>query len=195
MQALRVIRAEHRSLAAVIHGLVYLVREARLRDAPADFALLATMLRYIEAFPERFHHPKEDAWLFDRLRRRHPAAVALLDRLQREHVEGARRIAELGTALARWRDAQGDGERGSAARSAFAALVDAYAAFHWEHMRQEELEVMPLCEAHLAAEDWAAIDAAFAGHDDPLSDTSVATEFAELFRRIVEAAPPPVGIA
>ena len=89
MQALRTIRAEHRSLAAVIHGLVYLVREARTRAQEPDFALLATMLGYIEAFPERFHHPKEDAWLFDRLRQRHAPAAPLLDRLQAQHAEGA----------------------------------------------------------------------------------------------------------
>ena len=122
-------------------------------------------------------------------------AGALLDGLQREHVEGARRIRALRAALARWRDTVGDAGREAGARSAFADLVDAYAAFHREHMRIEEREVLPLCEAHLASVDWAAIDEAFASHDDPLSGTGGGTELAELFRRIVEAAPPPVGIA
>lgn len=187
------IRAEHRSLAAVIHGLVYLVRTAR--DAPPDFTLLATMLRYIDAFPERFHHPKEDECLFVRLRQRHPPAAPLLDALQREHAEGARRIRELERDLERWCDVRGDATRTLAARAEFGALVDAYAAFHWEHMRREELQVLPLCEAHFEVQDWVEVDAAFAAHADPLSDTSQATEFAELFRRIVRAAPPPVGTA
>jgi hemerythrin-like domain-containing protein len=191
MQALRVLRAEHRSLAAVLHGLVYLVHAAR--DAPPDFALLATMLRYVDAFPERFHHPKEDAWLFARLRRRHPPAAALLDALQREHGEGAVRMRELAGALARWREVQGDAGAEPAARKAFAALALAYAAFHREHMRREERDVMPLCEAHFGAQDWVEVDAAFTAHADPLSDTDGATEFGELFRRIARAAPPPVG--
>lgn len=191
MQALRIIRSEHRSLAAVIHGLVYLVRTAR--DAPPDFALLHLMLRYIEAFPERFHHPKEDEWLFARLRVRHADAGPLLEALSAEHAEGARRIVQLAGALKAWQDVQGDASRATGARDAFAALVDTYAAFHWNHMRREELEVLPLCEAHFHPEDWSAVDAAFAAHDDPLSDTSQATEFDELFRRIVSAAPPPVG--
>lgn len=191
MQALRVLRAEHRSLAAVIHGLVYLVRAAR--DASPDFALLATMLHYIDAFPERFHHPHEDAWLFACLRERHPDAAALLDDLQREHAESAQRIADLHRGLREWREAHGDGTRATLAHRDFAARVDAYATFHWEHMRREELEVLPLCEAHFRPEDWARVDAAFTAHVDPLSDTSPATEFAELFRRIVHAAPPPVG--
>jgi branched-chain amino acid transport system ATP-binding protein len=191
MQALSAIRAEHRSLAAVIHGLVHLVRSAR--DVAPDFALLAAMLRYIEDFPERFHHPKEDEWLFARLRQRHAPAAALVDALQREHAEGAWRIRALRRALGRWQAAQGDIAATGSARDAFVELAGDYATFHWEHMRREELEAMPLCEAHFEAGDWAAIDAAFAAHDDPLSGASPATEFAELFRRIVRAAPPPVG--
>jgi hemerythrin-like domain-containing protein len=192
MQALSAIRAEHRSLAAVIHGLVYLVRAAR--EAPPDFALLAAMLRYIEDFPERFHHPKEDAWLFARLRQRHAPAAALVDSLQGEHAEGARRIRELGRALRRWQAAQGDIAATGSARDAFAARLNDYATFHWEHMRREELEAMPLCEAHFDAGDWSEIDAAFAAQEDPLSGASQATGLDELFRRIVRAAPPPVGL-
>ncbi len=33
----------------------------------------------------------------------------------------------------------------------FIAAVEAYAAFHWEHMRREEKEVIPLAEKHLTA--------------------------------------------
>ena len=73
MRALDVIRAEHRSLAAVIHGLRHLVREVREHGARPDFGLLEAMLRYIDAFPERLHHPKEDRYLFRRLRERDPA--------------------------------------------------------------------------------------------------------------------------
>lgn len=195
MQAIAILRAEHRALAAVIHGLVFLVREARTRDATPDFDLLGAMLRYIEAFPERLHHPKEDAWLFARLRARHPAAAPLLDRLQQEHADGALRMQALAASLAQWRDCASDGGQVARQREAFATLVDRYAAFHWEHMRQEELEVLPLCVAHLDRDDWNAIDAAFAANADPLSDSTPATEFDALFRRIVAAAPPPVGTA
>jgi hemerythrin-like domain-containing protein len=193
MQALAVVRAEHRSLAAVLHGLVYLVREARGCATPPDFALLGAMLRYVDAFPERFHHPKEDAFLFARLRERHPPSAALLDGLAREHEESPRHMRELTAALARWQACVVQGRPDRDDREAFAAQADAYAAFHWEHMRREELEVMPLCAAHLTPEDWAGIDAAFGAHADPLSDTSPGTEFDELFRRIVASAPPPVG--
>ena len=60
-------------------------------------------------------------------------------------------------------------------------------------MAREEREVLPLCEAHFGDGDWAEVDAAFAAHDDPLAGTGGAQAFGELFRRIVSAAPPPVG--
>jgi hemerythrin-like domain-containing protein len=188
MRALDVIRAEHRSLAAVIHGLRHLVREVREHGARPDFGLLEAMLRYIDAFPERLHHPKEDRYLFRRLRERDPASARILDALEAEHATGARAIRELEAALARYRS------EGAVGLPAFAALVDAYAAFHWEHMRKEELEVMPAAERHLLPEDWAEIDAAFGSHGDPLFGADAETEFGTLFRKIVDLAPPPIGV-
>ena len=82
MRAIQIIEDEHRSLAAVLHGLLYLVREIQVRGEPPDFELLGAMLNYIEAFPERFHHPKEDAYLFRKLRERDPSPAALLDQLE-----------------------------------------------------------------------------------------------------------------
>jgi len=188
VKALRIIRDEHRSLAAVIHGLVYLVREIREHGGHPDFDLFAAMIRYIDAFPERFHHPKEDQYLFRRLRARHPASAPILDDLEAEHESGARSIRALDDLLQRYRD------EGPAAFPAFAAAVDAYAAFHWEHMRKEEVDAMPLAERHLLPEDWAAIDEAFGSHGDPLFGADVQTEFSTLFRRIVNLAPPPIGV-
>ena len=58
------------------------------------------MIYYIDAFPERFHHPKEDEYLFYFLRIRHPDAIPLLDRLQGEHRAGAKGS---GRSSRRWR--------------------------------------------------------------------------------------------
>jgi hemerythrin-like domain-containing protein len=188
MRAIQVIEDEHRSLAAVLHGLLYLVREIRLRGATPDFELLGAMLHYIDAFPERFHHPKEDAYLFRRLRERDPGSSEILDRLEREHREGAQRIGGLKDALARY---QRDGKREFAA---FAQGVADFASFHWEHMRVEEVDVLPRARKHLTPSDWAEIDAAFADNDDPLLGETARTNYRKLFRRIVNLAPPPLGV-
>ena len=189
MQAIRIIQDEHRSLAAVLHGMLYLVHQIRDRGMKPDFKLLGAMVHYIDTVPERFHHPKEDKYLFTILRARCPAARPLLDRLHQEHRVGAEKIRTLEQALSRYE--HGGGEE---FRLSFATAVESFAAFHWDHMRCEEKEVLPLAEKHLTPGDWAEIDAAFAGHTDPLLGAEAGAEYDKLFKRIVNLAPPPIGL-
>jgi hemerythrin-like domain-containing protein len=188
MKAIGIIRDEHRSLAAVLHGMLYLVREIGERGMKPDFNVLGAMIYYIDAVPERFHHPKEDKYLFALLRARWPAARPLLNSLAEEHRIGAEKIRILEQALARYQ------QGGRSEFPAFKAAVDAYAEFHWQHMRREEDEVLPLAEKYLTAGDWEAIDAAFAGHTDPLLGAEAGAEYDRLFSRIVNLAPPPIGL-
>jgi hemerythrin-like domain-containing protein len=187
MQTTRIIQDEHRSLAAVLHGMLYLVREIRDRGAEPDFNVFGAMIYYIDAFPERFHHPKEDE-LFRVLRLREPGAAALIDKLEEEHRTGARKIRILEQALMRYQHG------GAKEFGAFAEAVDEYAKFHWDHMRTEEQELLPLAEKRLSTQDWEAIDPLFQGHSDPLLGANTAAEYTALFRRIVNLAPPPIGV-
>ena len=188
MQAIRIIQDEHRSLAAVLHGMLYLIREIRERGAKPDFAVLRAMVYYIDAFPERFHHPKEDRYLFRLLRIRYPEASPLLERLETEHRAGAEKIRLLEQALARYQ------EGGAKEFPGFAAAVEGYTVFHWDHMHAEEKQLLPLAEKHLTAGDWEAVDAAFTGNTDPLFGAQAGREYEQLFRRIVNLAPPPIGV-
>ena len=186
--ALNVIRDEHRSLAAVLHGLRYLVQEVREGRSKPDFVVLRAMVHYIDTFPEKLHHPKEDRYLFARLRQRTTLANSALDQLEAEHIHGAKLIRDLEQALLRW---EMGGQRELAA---FAEEVERYADFHWRHMRQEEEVVLPLAERTLMDDDWREIDAAFAGNADPLIARDVEKDFQRLFKRIVNIAPPPIGV-
>jgi hemerythrin-like domain-containing protein len=188
MEAIRIIEDEHRSLAAVLHGMLYLVREIRDRGARPNFDLLGAMVYYIDAFPEHFHHPKEDQYLFARLRLRYSDAAPLIDRLEAEHRVGAQMIRALEQALTRYQ------QGGATEFPAFLAAVDGYAAFHWDHMRAEEKELLPLAQKHLNAADWQAIDAAFLGHTDPMLGAPAGAGYEALFTRIVNLAPPPIGV-
>lgn len=188
VDAIAIIRDEHRSLAAVLHGMLYLIRETRLTGVAPHFDVFHAMLAYIDAFPERFHHPKEEAYLFEFLRSRHPAAVPLIDRLRAEHAIGTEKIRQLAEALTRY---ESDGAR---AFARFAGAAAAYAAFHYSHMRAEEDELIPLARKHLTTDDWTAIDAAFAGNADPLVGIEASARYTALFRRIVNLAPPPIGV-
>lgn len=188
MKAINIIRDEHRSMAAVLHGMLYLVHDTRDRGTEPDFKVLGAMIYYIDAFPERFHHPKEDQYLFRLLRARHPEAAALIDRLGEEHLAGAEKIRSLEQALARYQ------QGGRAEFPNFLAAVEAYATFHWNHMRAEEKELLPLAEQHLSVDDWEIIDAAFSGHTDPMLGAEEGTKYSVLFTRIANLAPPPIGL-
>jgi hemerythrin-like domain-containing protein len=188
MQSLRIIRDEHRSLAAVLHGMLYLVHEIRDRGAKPDFGLLGSMIYYIDTVPERFHHPKEEQYLFWLLRIRNPSTAPLLDRLKLEHQASIEKIRTLEQAMVHYQ------QGGESEFPAFLTAVDAYATFHWGHMKTEENEVLPLAEKHLTASDWDAIDAAFLGHTDPLLGIDAGAKYDALFSRIVNLAPPPIGL-
>ena len=186
-EAVGVIKQEHRALTAVISALEYLARDVGNGGEP-DYEVLSVILDYIETFPNRLHHPKEDRYLFSALRRRDASAAAVLDELEAEHQRGDGQIHELRYLLTRCRV----GVPG--ARQAFAAAVEAYAAFHWEHLRKEEDVVLPLALKALTADDWEAIDAAFGINDEPESGLAPRQDFEALFRLIVTMAPPPVGV-
>ncbi|HZM35890.1 MAG TPA: hemerythrin domain-containing protein [Burkholderiales bacterium] len=177
--ALATIRDEHRTISAVLHAMKELAREAQGPGAakPA-FPALRAMVRYIDEFPEKLHHPKEDDQLFARLVKRLPEAKALVDRLKKEHVDGARLIRDLERALLFFEDRAPEGAK------EFLEAVNAYADFHWVHMRCEEQELLPLAERCLTPEDWRAISAAFVENPD----------FEKAFTRIVNLAPAPVGL-
>lgn len=170
-RALRLLREEHRSLAAVLHALQETIDKT---PNPADPALLRAMLFYIEQFPERLHHPKEERHLFARLRRRSGECDALLDELERQHRAGAERFSQLRRLL--------DG--GDPA--AFAGAARAFVQEQWQHMSAEETLVLPAAGRHLLAEDWHAIAAAFEINADPRFGT--VESFDTLAARLLELA-------
>ena len=186
-RALVTIRAEHRSLTAVLWSLQHLVTGTVSGTEP-DFELFSLMIDYIDVFPERFHHPKEDQYLFKALQARTTEARGVLEELSAEHAQGDRLIHDLRHALALYRAA------GDTGHAQFAATVDAYAAFHWSHMRKEEDVVFPLAEHVLTDTDWQAIDAAFSENDDPLFGAKPRAAFRRLFQLILELAPSPIGL-
>lgn len=185
--AIRKLREEHRSISAVLSGLRELARMAEQSGVRPDLAAARAMIYYIDTFPERLHHPKEDEHLFARLLQRAPEAAPLVRELQAEHGEGARLVRELELAVLSYEQAWPQGGE------AFRRTVETYADFHWRHMRKEELTLLPLAERRLSGEDWAAIEAAFATNEDPVAG-SAEHDYQQLFKRIAEIAPAPVGL-
>ena len=186
-KAIGIIYDEHRSISAVLSGLKSLAQMAKEGKVKPDFRVFRAMIYYIDAFPERMHHPKEDAYLFAHLLRRDPGARELVDALKAEHVLGAQLVRDLEQAMLAYEQTWPKGAE------KFIAAVEAYSQFHWNHMRREEREVIPRAERALKPEDWADIETAFAGNADPISDLRE-SDFNALYQRILMLAPAPVGL-
>jgi hemerythrin-like domain-containing protein len=187
-KALNVIKDEHRSLGAIMHGFLFLVDEIRAGRMQPDFKLLNAMLYYLENFPEKLHHPKENEFLHRYMRLRSPDADAMLKVVEEEHRQSHAQSEQMIEALRNYE------KSGAVARDAFLDAVKNYAEFQWRHIEREEDLVLPMAQAILKPEDWAAIDEAFSAHTDPFTSYEHIKEFRHLFREIVRLAPPPIGV-
>jgi len=192
MEAMRILMDEHQSLAAIIHAIRYMIKEIGEGRLEPDHKLLKAMVEYLDAYPEKRHHPKEDEFLFGPLRARTQEGAEVLAHLEREHAEADARIKTLEAALARYQSGEAGGFE------AFSEAFDAYAEFYRLHMMTEEREVLPLIRKHFTAEDWEKANAGFVA-DDPLSGTRASAktgeeDFAQIFSRLVAAAPAPIGL-
>ncbi len=103
-KALNIIRAEHRAISAILHGMQHLVGQIRDRRAKIDPKVFRAMLYYLDTFSERMHHPKEDRFLFDPLRRRGAGPDALIAELERDHAEGTASLRRVEQCLIRYEE-------------------------------------------------------------------------------------------
>lgn len=182
-QAVSIIRDEHRSLAAVLHAWQHLLKTCQDQGTPPDPALMRAMLRYIQAFPLALHHPKEDEFLFRKLRERTSTMNAELDELERQHERDHQLVAELGDTLERQ-------IAGGASLPDLDQAVARYAKFMWEHMGREEGVILPAAQRYLNEADWVEINAVFSENQDPRFGGDTEAEFKRLFSRIVNQGVP-----
>lgn len=187
-KSIDIIRDEHVALAAMLRTLRLLLRHAETTGRAPDFELLRAMLVYIDEFPERLHHPKESELLFPLVRERAPEAAAVIDRLERDHARGETAIRDLEHALLVYE------MLGASRRGAFLESATQYVDAYLEHMRIEEVEILPLAQRVLTREDWSRLDAAFESNRDPLTGHEPDEIYRGLFSRITHRAPAPVGL-
>jgi nucleotide-binding universal stress UspA family protein/hemerythrin-like domain-containing protein len=183
VQAIAIIRDEHRSLAAVLHAWQHMLKDCQERGTSPDPTLMRAMVRYIQAFPLALHHPKEDEFLFRKLRERTSTMNAELDELERQHERDHHFVTELAETLERQ-------IAGNAALPEMEQAVARYAKFMWEHMGREEGVILPAAQRYLNDADWVEINAVFSENRDPRFGGDTEAEFKRLFSRIVNLAIP-----
>lgn len=180
-QAIATIRDEHRSLAAVLHAWLHALKPSADGKNVPDPVLMKAMVRYIQDFPVALHHPKEEDYLFRKLRERTSAVNPELDELERQHVRDEHMVAELVIAVDQYAD-------GNKSAQDLEKAVAAYAKFIWEHMGREEGVILPEAQRYLTDADWSEINAAFSENRDPRFGGETDAEYKHLFSRIVNLA-------
>lgn len=188
-ESIRIIHDEHAALAAMLQSLRMMVQRGPAQEPENFFDVLRAMLFYIDEFPERLHHTKETELLFPPVRARAPHLKDALDKLDKDHAHGESAVRELQHLLLAW-ELLGESRRG-----AFELALKRYLDFYLDHMRMEETVIMPEAEKVLTADDWKALDAAFATNCDPLTGKYPRDPiYDRLFTRIVMRAPSPIGL-
>lgn len=188
-ESIRIIHDEHAALSAMLQSLRMMVQRGPGNEPEQFFDVLRAMLFYIDEFPERLHHTKETELLFPPVRARAPHLKEALERLDRDHERGENAVRELQHLLLAWE------LLGESRRAAFDQAVKRYLDFYLEHMKLEETVILPEAEKVLTAEDWKALDAAFATNCDPLTGKYPRDPvYDRLFTRIVMRAPAPIGV-
>ena len=187
--SLQIIRDEHASLAAMLQSMRLMVQRGTAGQAQNFFEVMRAMLFYIDEFPERLHHPKESNLLFPRVVRKAPQVMGVVDRLERDHLQSEKAVRDLQHLLLAWE------LLGQSRRDVFVTTLTQYVDAYLEHMRLEEIEILPQAEKVLSDDDWRALDAEFEKNADPLTGQHPpGPEFEKLFSRIVMKAPAPIGL-
>jgi hemerythrin-like domain-containing protein len=187
--SLNIIRDEHEHLSAVIQGMRYFVQQIGNGGKAPDLKVFRAMLYYIMAYPEKVHHPKEDKYLFAKIKERTHQLDAELDTLSEQHAQGELLVHRLQAALLDYEFA------GATAFPRFLELVEQYAMFYFSHMRKEEEEIIPVARQVLNNMDWKEVDAAFLENRQQLDDAGERYKYEELFSTIVNISPAPIGVA
>ena len=162
--AIALIQDEHRSLAAVLHGMKRRVAEASSAAEPLDHAAFGKLLQYVHDFPEKRHHPKEEQSLHRLLRDRGDRGREVMHTLEAQHLE---EYALADTLQQAWTACGAGASGGDAALLRLEQATTALAEHTWKHMALEEQTLLPLALEVLSADDWKEVAETFDGNRDP----------------------------
>jgi hemerythrin-like domain-containing protein len=166
---IQILLEEHRNIRRLLGMLDH---QAGLleRDADPDYDLLQGIANYFCSYPDRCHHPKEDA-VFRQLQNKHPAEATRVGDLAREHREAHARVSRFRENIqAIFRDEILPRETVVRAARSF---VDA----EREHMKMEEEVFFPIAISALDEADWRTIESSLRLVQDPLFGDLVEEEF------------------
>jgi hemerythrin-like domain-containing protein len=168
--------AEHADFSRLLYVLEGQVAVFQEGERP-DYGLMLDTVSYLREYPDRIHHPREDA-AFARLVLRDPSLRLPVNRLLQEH----RVIAVAGEELSARLSEVLDGA--SATHAGVEAAAAIYLAYYRHHLATEERDILPRAARLLTSEDWNIVANSIAPLADPLFSEAPQERYRELRERI-----------
>lgn len=154
------LREDHANILHLLQALEHQVAAFRTKGE-LDQDIVGGIAEYFLSYPDRYHHPKEDA-IFRKIAGKDSKRAAELDGLLSEHAEISRlaqRFAETVRYIL---------QEAVVPKSRLVEEAVEFIELQRRHLEREERDFFPLAEEVLTAEDWAAVNAEIAHCDDSL---------------------------
>ncbi|MFI4935096.1 MAG: hemerythrin domain-containing protein [Caulobacterales bacterium] len=171
------LRRDHQNIARLLEALEHQINIFADAGDP-DYDVICGIADYFLDFPDRCHHPKEDA-IFAQLLEAHPADASAIGDLPGEHRlvhERAVHFHETVSALLNDTDI---------ARSTIVDAARQFIDLERRHMQREEIQFLPLAARRLTPADWTRIEAKLASGQDPLFGEKIEEQFRKLSQRLI----------
>lgn len=141
-----------------------------------DLGLLHEIIAYCLAYPDQYHHPKEDL-VYEALRRHDPEGAGAVDDIVAEHRELTIATREVAAALEVARSGEERGCRD------LRVMLRSFVRSYRDHMRKEDQEFFPYAYCALAPEEWSTLEAEISDPTDPLLQAKACGRLDDLLAR------------
>jgi hemerythrin-like domain-containing protein len=169
---------DHANIAKILELLESEILAIEVGKTP-DYPLLQDIMCYMNQYPDRIHHPKEDL-IFEQLVRRYPTAHAVVSDALDEHVSIGLAGREFDRMLST-SDVDSVDVRERLGKAGFA-----YIRALRQHMFLEEKKLFPMAQTVLTDKDWQEIEEAVDAIEDPLFGAETAKGYERLYRLIID---------
>ena len=145
------------------------------RNKTPDFAMMRSIVVYIQEYPEVAHHPLEDMIYSILLKREEK--VDLLQKLISDHTDLEKVTRTLRKSVES--HIQGDISEDELKKLLFNFLIR-----QRQHLYIEEIEIYPLAKSTLTKKDWEKVQSVLPHGDDPVFGTRTREDYELLYRQI-----------
>jgi len=178
-EVVRILRKEHMDMTMLLDVMDRQIAHFQ-RGATPNFNIVRGIISYFLAYPDLYHHPKEDM-IIQRLRTRAPEKAAAMESMFTEHQHLAQLTRHFATAAVdkMVRPIEAPNEW-------FGSLASTFVDTNRRHMEMEEERFFPVVLESLTEEDWAELKADVMGGTDPLFGSKVEGNFHALHDAILD---------